>query len=220
MKEKDNFIRVGLNILEERALEKERTASFTRFICVFLSLLLLIACLRSFVFFSVQVEGSSMENTLQNGDKLVVDKTASLSRCAVVVFKVKGIVPGETDEEKMYIKRIIGVAGDTVWSENGDVYREYKDKDGNVVTEKVDEPYAKGATYLRYSPKIDVPKTVVPENCYFLMGDNRQASFDCRFFGNDRTPKCVSSEYICGVVPELVANNKDSKILQALMRFV
>ena len=203
MKDKDNVIRVGLNILEERALERERTASFTRFICVFLSLLLLIACLRSFVFFSVQVEGSSMENTLQNGDKLVVDKTASLYRGAVVVFKVKGVVPGET-----------------VWSENGDVYREYKDKDGNVVTEKVDEPYAKGLTYLRYSPKIDVPKTVVPENCYFLMGDNRQASFDCRFFGNDRTPKCVSSEYICGVVPDFVVSNKDSKFLQALARFV
>ena len=219
---KEEIIEVGLNITQSRELERERKRSFIRFICVFLAVFAFIALVRSFVFFSVQVDGSSMENTLIDGDRLVVDRTGFLERGQVVVFYVNGVVPGETDPDKMFIKRIIGVPGDVIWSEDGVVYRSFVSSDGAIVEQKLDEPYAKGLTYmyLSHNLKTDIPKTVVPENCYFLMGDNRRVSKDCRYFGDEGEPKCVPAEKICGVVPEFVIENKGSKILQILMKYV
>ena len=212
-----DIITVGVNINEQAEAERESRSAFVRFAAVFFIVLTIIASLKTFVFMHVEVEGSSMENTMVDGDAVIVDKLAKIERGDVVVFKVKGVVMGETDENKMYIKRVIGIPGDTVWSENGVVYYS---RDG-VLETIADGDYVKGLTYLNYTArKTDIPKTVVPEGCYFLMGDNRAVSFDCRYFGEGRTPKCVSEDYICGVVPSFVIENKDSELLKALMRFV
>ena len=70
-----------------------------------------------------------------------------------------------------YIKRIIGVSGDHIKIEDGKVYRN---------GEQLDEPYLQ--ENIRTESKIyyDI---IVPENCVFAMGDNRENSTDCRDFG-------------------------------------
>lgn len=70
-----------------------------------------------------------------------------------------------------YIKRIIGVAGDHIKIEDGKVYRN---------GEQLDEPYLQ--ENIRTESKI-YSDIIVPENCVFAMGDNRENSTDCRDFG-------------------------------------
>ena len=70
-----------------------------------------------------------------------------------------------------YIKRIIGVAGDHIKIEDGKVYRNGK---------QLDEPYLQ--ENIRTESKI-YSDIIVPENCVFAMGDNRENSTDCRDFG-------------------------------------
>ena len=202
------------NITQEIEEREEYRRSFIRFAIVFLLIFAFIASLRTFVYQSVEVDGSSMENTLYGGDLLVVDKTLPLERGEVVVFRVYGVVAGVTDKDRMYIKRIIGIPGDTVWTEKGVVHRSYQ-KNGEVVEEVLNEPYVKGKTWKTSSARgVDMPKTVVKENTYLMMGDNRENSYDCRAFG------AVDKSFIVGIVPKFVVANKDSAFMKFFIKLV
>lgn len=70
-----------------------------------------------------------------------------------------------------YIKRVIGVAGDHIKIENGKVYRN---------GEELEEKYLPEGTITKGKTYADI---IVPDNCVFAMGDNREHSTDCRDFG-------------------------------------
>lgn len=130
------------------------------------SALIICICLFVFVLRIVDVNGASMVPTLQNGDKLLVsDLFYEPQRGDVIVFKCDSY-----DDKKALVKRVIAVEGDVVNIDfdNGIVY---------VNGEAIKEPYIKDPT----NRKLDFigPKTV-PENCLFVMGDNRNASTDSR----------------------------------------
>lgn len=117
----------------------------------------------NFVFSMVRVEGQSMEPTLQNKDFLFVFRLGYTPKNGdVVVFKPVG------DPKKFYIKRVIATEGQSVNIINGCVY---------VDNELVSEDYTQGTTYNIYGAKF--PQTV-PENCVFVLGDNREHSRDSR----------------------------------------
>ena len=108
----------------------------------------------------LQIEGTSMEPTLVNGDIVLLTKTASFDR---------GELCGFSWNNKLLIKRVIGIPGD--WIEI--------DTDGTVYLngEKLDEPYAERLAVGECD--LEFPFQV-PQEQYFVMGDMRESSIDSR----------------------------------------
>ena len=124
----------------------------------------------TFVGQRTEVEGASMENTLHNGDNLIVDKLSyrfhDPERFDIIVF------PFQFQDNTYYIKRIIGLPGETVDIVDGKVYINGSD-------EPLDEPYIREPMIPEEPMHFEVP-----ENSYFMMGDNRNYSMDARRWEN------------------------------------
>ncbi len=130
-----------------------------------------------FIIVNATVPSSSMEKTIMTNDRVLGFRLSYLfsdpKRGDIVIFRYPD------DEEILYIKRIIGMPGETVEIHGGNVY---------VDGEALDEPYIAEITRGDFGP------FYVPENSYFMMGDNRNNSSDSRFWQN----KFVKKEKIIG----------------------
>lgn len=126
---------------------------------------------RTFVAQPFLVSGASMEPTFENGDYLLVDELAyrfrEPERGEVIVFRYPG------DERSFYIKRIIGLPGERVVIKNGTVEIWNGEKE-IVLHEAYLSPLPRGG---------DSFDTTLGESQYFMMGDNRNFSFDSRNWG-------------------------------------
>ena len=120
----------------------------------------------TFVGQRTRVSGSSMETTLQNGDNLIVDKISyrfrDPKRYDIIVF------PYKYEENTYYIKRIIGLPGETVQVIDGYMY---------INGKKLDEHY--GAEVME-DPGIAAEPIKLGDDEYFVLGDNRNHSSDSR----------------------------------------
>jgi signal peptidase I len=121
-----------------------------------------------FIYQPVKVEGTSMMPSLEDQERIFVNKFVyrlePISRGDIVVFKYP------RDPSKSYIKRVIGVAGDRIRIDGGQVY---------VNGAALDEDYVPPA----YADARSYPEMVVPPNCYLVLGDHRSMSNDSRDFG-------------------------------------
>lgn len=139
--------------------------------------LVIFMLVRHFLFAAVSVEGDSMVPTLHDNDRLILNKVADIDRFDIVVFDAPD------DPGKQYIKRVIGVPGDTI---------EVRDDVLFVNGEEVPEEYL-AAEYFTldesdnftddFNLSILTGIEKVPEGQYFLLGDNRINSKDSRYFG-------------------------------------
>ncbi|WP_161879058.1 signal peptidase I [Alkalibacterium sp. MB6] len=137
----------------------------------------LFVAIRTFLFAPVSVEGDSMNPTLVRKDRLVLNKVSSTDRFDIIVF------PSPEDPSVQFIKRVIGVAGDTI---------EYRDQILYVNGKAIDEPYvdlsgeSDGLIDI-YNGDFSLESLrgveTVPEGSYFVLGDNRVNSKDSRSFG-------------------------------------
>jgi signal peptidase I len=123
----------------------------------------------TFVGQRTEVEGESMENTLQNGDNLIVDKMTykfkDPQRFDIIVF------PVQYKSDTYYIKRIIGLPGETVSiDEDGNIYI-----DGEIL----EESYGREVISADTVGNVEYP-VVLGDDEYFVMGDNRNNSSDSR----------------------------------------
>ncbi len=136
---------------------------FLREILGTIALAIVIFVLLHFAVQSFIVIGSSMENSFHDQQRLLIirDRVTYAfhepERGDVIIFHPPGNQRGD------YIKRIIGLPGDTVEIKMGSVY---------VNDTKLDEPYIKDP------PNYTYPLTDVPEDNYFVLGDNRNISSD------------------------------------------
>jgi signal peptidase I len=126
--------------------------------------------IQNFVAQPYRIEQMSMEQTLEPGQYVLIDKLsprwADYARGDVVVFW-----PPDTEHDVPFIKRVIGLPGDRVEIKDGLVY---------VNGVELDEPYVfEGPT----EPSVLGEVIVVPPGSYFAMGDHRSDSTDSRVFG-------------------------------------
>ncbi len=125
------------------------------------------ACIAFFtnVLVGVRVSGESMSPTLHTGDYLFMYAWGEPDYGDIVVFDA----PAGSE----YIKRVVGLPGDTLWAEDGVLYRAHAGGEAAAV----EEPYVIAGW------KGNIAVTVVPEGCMYVLGDNRADSEDSRFFG-------------------------------------
>jgi signal peptidase I len=123
-----------------------------------------------FIYQPVKVEGTSMMPSLEDDERIFINKfvyrfgLGAIDRGDMVVFWFPG------DPTKSYIKRVIGVPGDTVEVTEGVVY---------LNGEPLDEKYVAA----QYRDHQSMPATRVPEDRYFVLGDHRSSSNDSRTWG-------------------------------------
>jgi signal peptidase I len=177
---------------DAKAGPERRKNPVTRFLSempglIIMSLLLAIL-IKTFLVQAFYIPSGSMESTLRINDRVLVSKVPYYfhdpQRGDIVVFTdpdpskqpQRGMIGGavhwlfqgigfQKPDDEDFIKRVIGVPGDTVLGKNGKVF---------VNGVAIDEPYVKGSTS-------DFGPVKVPEHMYFVMGDNRQNSQDSRF---------------------------------------
>lgn len=141
--------------------------------------------LKSLVFANAVVPTGSMLNTIHEGDRIIASRIAYINddpqRYDVVIFNYPD------DEKQHYVKRVIGLPGETVQVVNGIVY--VTKPDGETI--QLDDSFVTNCT-----PEGDFGPYEVPEDCYFMMGDNRNTSWDSRFWNN----KFVQKDKILGKV--------------------
>ena len=130
-----------------------------------------------FLYQPVKVEGTSMTPSLDDQERIFVNKFVyrlePIERGDVVVFHYP------RDPSKSFIKRIIGIAGDRVRIDAGQV---------RVNGKALEEEYVAPA----YADERSMKEIVVPAHCYFVLGDHRAMSNDSRDFG------VVDNGYIYG----------------------
>ena len=160
----------------------------------------------TFIVQAFQIPSESMENTLLIGDYLLVDKShygpagiwkwalpyRNVKRGDIIVFRYP-IHPSQH-----FVKRVIGVPGDRIRMVRGRVYvdrqpqsepyavhkfRNMDDYRDNFPTGQYLSPSVEAGWYLQMHKLIDDGELIVPADCYFVLGDNRDDSLDSRYWG-------------------------------------
>lgn len=143
-----------------------------------LSWLEIIACaaliaflLNSFIIANSRIPSASMENTIMTGDRVIGSRLSyrffgSPERGDIIIFR------WPDNEKILFVKRIIGVPGDTVEIRDGSVY--LNGSETPLEEDYIREPMFPDEEFL----------FTVPEDAYFCLGDNRNESMDARYWKN------------------------------------
>jgi len=179
---------LSLKKSSENGARTKKKSSLRENIEAILVAIVLALFIRTFIIQAFKIPSGSMKQTLQIGDHILVNKfiygiklpflmttivpIKNPKRDDIIVFKFP------EDPDKDFIKRVIGIAGDVVECRNKQVYINHKrlnhdygiHTDSNIISGGV-------------QPRDNFGPVVVPENSLFVMGDNRDHSYDSRFWG-------------------------------------
>ncbi|WP_146623808.1 signal peptidase I [Enterococcus florum] len=114
------------------------------------------------------ISGTSMEESLHDGDHVLIDKQGRIVRYETIAFAVEG-------EEDMFVKRVIGVPGDAIIIQNETMIIDLGEEDNFKATIRVELTPETAETLAG--------QTVIPKDQYFVIGDNTDVSVDSRSFG-------------------------------------
>lgn len=184
------------DIKENEKTEKKKRSILSIIMELLVYVFIIFFCLYIFPTYIMErtvVSGESMEDTLHDGESLLVNKLSyrigNPERYDIIVFKPKG---QEVDE--YYVKRIYGLPGETVYIDNNSVYI-----NGN----KIEDPYAKDAMDDELV-EIGTPEQpyTLKEDEYYVLGDHRSVSMDSRYSpdNDEDAPGPVKKENIVGKV--------------------
>lgn len=179
MEEKNNKDKtIGIGVLEENMVEqKNNEINYVKEIIHMVLYFVIVICsvlfIHNFIGQQIEVSGSSMESTLHDNDHLILEKVTyqfdQPKRYDIVVFRPYA---NSTDknafDDVYYIKRVIGLPGETVQIIDSDIY---------INGELLEEDYGKDAIEDSGVAKDEI---VLDDEEYFLLGDNRNNSKDSR----------------------------------------
>ena len=138
------------------------------YIVMIAAVFVVVLFVNNFLLINARIPSSSMEDTIMMNDRIFGNRLSYHSedpkRFDIVIFRYPD------DPSTLFIKRIIGMPGETLEIRGGKVY-----VDGSA--EPLDD------SFCREEPLGDFGPFTVPEGCYFMMGDNRGSSFDSRYWG-------------------------------------
>ncbi len=164
--------------LKKTGQEKEKKAEamssvkeIFSWVVYFAAAIIIALLIKNYLIINAHVPTGSMENTIMPGDRLIGNRLAYLkeepNRGDIVVFRYPD------DETQTFVKRVIGLPGETVEIRDAHIYI-----DGS--TEPLAEDYLKEDWIVAAGPyTFDVP-----EGCYLMLGDNRNDSWDARYWTN------------------------------------
>jgi signal peptidase I len=159
-------------VARAEARRRRRKRAIIEWVLVLLVALGVAVGMRTYVVQTFYIPSGSMEPTLNPGDRILVDKLSyhlhAVHRGDIIVFARP---PGETLEPGVndLVKRVIGLPGETISGQNGQVY---------INGKPLAEPWLpKGVVTGNFAP------VHIPKGYYFVMGDNRGFSSDSRVFG-------------------------------------
>ena len=193
---------------DKKNIEKEEKSGLKRILLEYVRplaiIVLAVFLLQEFVIVNARIPSASMENTIMTGERLFGNRLAYLfgdpERYDIIIFKYPD------DESQLFIKRVIGLPGETVIIMDGKVYAaneyiENPNADGHAGREFAQELIDLEDTILLDDSFIKEPMNedeiwvfAVPEDSYFVLGDNRNNSSDSRYW-NDHF---VSEDEILG----------------------
>lgn len=140
--------------------------------------------IRAFVAEARYIPSSSMEPTLQINDRLIIEKISyhfqEPKRGDVVVFNPTKALQ-EKDFRDAFIKRVIGLPGETIQVKTRKVY-----VNGQAIKEK----------YIFEDPNYDYGPVTVPEGEYLVLGDNRNNSYDSHYWGYVPKEKIIGKAFV------------------------
>ena len=169
---------------EEKKDIKKEVLEYVKMIIV---VALVVVVVDGVILINAKIPSASMEKTIMTGDRIfgfrmayginldagplqIHTKMKDPERYDIVIFHYPD------DEKKLFIKRIIGLPGETLEFRDGKIY-----VDGS--SEPLDDSFTNGVTYF-WSASEPNGTVTVPEGHYFMLGDNRQNSKDSRYWDN------------------------------------
>ena len=144
------------------------------YVKMILFVVIVVLVVDNFLLINAVIPSESMENTIMTGDRIFGNRLAYLfddpERFDIVIFKYPD------DESQRFIKRVIGLPGETVEIREGKVYINGSDT-------PLDDSFTPETPVGNFGPY------TVPEGCYFMLGDNRNNSRDSRMWDNPYVKK-------------------------------
>ncbi len=129
----------------------------------YIFVIIAVLLIKEFIITPIKVNGNSMNDTLKNNDIMILDKISyrftAIKRFDIVVIKT---------HNEFIIKRVIGLPGDTVTYKNNQLYINGEEVQENFKPKKTED---------------FILEEKIPENYYFVLGDNRPDSLDSRYIG-------------------------------------
>lgn len=188
------------------------------FTVFFLSFLLCIVC----IFQLCQISGTSMLNTLENGEYILLLRSSSSFNRGDIVVISKSDENSPTGKTRNIVKRIIAVSGDVIKYELADNTNKsevaiYIKKKGNDEFEKLEENYLPepmrkdGRAFENFSPDDFEREYEISEGCVYALGDNRNISQDSRVDGEYYT-NCIYGKKFITI--------KKNSLLEAFLKFL
>lgn len=141
------------------------------------SCLMALLFLKFFVLNVGQINGPSMEPTFVDDDTFFINKVVYMLHAPERYDVVQVVDPAQ---EKLLLKRVIGLPGDIVVIKRGKVFLQ---KFGEAQEHELAEPYLKKSTYTTVLGQKDAKRYAVGKGEYFILGDNRPRSGDSRVYG-------------------------------------